>query len=84
MTKVFPRSHTVAAQGGIAAAPAIRRGRFVALARLYDTVRARTGWATRTPSNTSAATRPTPSMSSNISACRSRPEGKTISAPSAA
>ena len=34
--------------------------------------RAPTGWATRTPSNTCAATRPRRSTSSSISACRSR------------
>ena len=48
--------------------------------------RARTGSATRTPSNISAATRPKPFTSSSIGACRSRAPttARSCSAPSAA
>jgi flavin-dependent dehydrogenase len=69
ITKVFPtRSHTVAAQGGIAAALG-NMGEDDWRWHMYDTVK---GSATRTPSNISAATRPMRSTSSSIGGCRSR------------
>ena len=56
VTKVFPtRSHTVAAQGGISASLG-NMGEDDWRWHMYDTVRAPTGSATRTPSNISAAT----------------------------
>jgi succinate dehydrogenase / fumarate reductase flavoprotein subunit len=52
ITKVFPtRSHTVAAQGGIAASLQNNTPDHWTW-HMYDTVKGRTGWATRTPSNT--------------------------------
>ena len=86
ITKVFPtRSHTVAAQGGVAAALG-NMGEDDWRWHMYDTVKGRTGWAIRTPSNISAATRRKRSTSSNISACRSPAPrtARSISAPSAA
>ena len=57
ITKVFPtRSHTVAAQGGIGAALG-NMGEDDWRWHMYDTVKGRTGSATRTPSNTCAARR---------------------------
>ena len=56
ITKVFPtRSHTVAAQGGVAAALA-NMGEDDWRYHFYDTVKgSATGWATRTRSNTCAS-----------------------------
>ena len=77
ITKVFPtRSHTVAAQGGISAALG-NMGEDDWRWHMYDTVKGRTGWATRTRSSTCAARRCPPSSSLSITACRSRAaEGK--------
>ncbi len=86
VTKVFPtRSHTVAAQ------EASRRRSATWVPddwrwHMADTVGAPTGWATRTRSNTCAATAFRRSSSSSISACRSRarPRARSTSARSAA
>ena len=73
---MFPtRSHTVAAQGGISAALG-NMGEDDWRWHMYDTVKGRTGWATRTRSSTCAARRCPPSSSLSITACRSRLEGK--------
>jgi succinate dehydrogenase/fumarate reductase flavoprotein subunit len=86
ITKVFPtRSHTVAAQGGVAAALG-NMGEDDWRWHMYDTVKGRTGWATRMPSNISARTRRKRSTNSSISACPSRAPktARSTSAPSAA
>ena len=71
ITKVFPtRSHTVAAQGGISAALG-NMGEDDWRWHMYDTVKGRTGSATRTPSNICAARRSRRFTSWNITACRS-------------
>ena len=68
ITKVFPtRSHTVAAQGGIAASLG-NMGPTTGAGTCMTRSRAPTGWATRTPSNISAAMRRPPFTSSSISA----------------
>ena len=60
ITKVFPtRSHTVAAQRAAVAASLGNMGEDDWRWHMYDTVKgARTGWATRIPSNISAANAP--------------------------
>ena len=86
ISKLFPtRSHTVAAQGGISAALGNMEEddwRW----HMYDTVKGRTGWATRTRSNICARRGRGPSSSWSITAChsRARPRARSTSAPSAA
>lgn len=86
ITKVFPtRSHTVAAQGGISASLG-NMGEDDWRWHMYDTVKGRTGWATKTRSNISAARRPPPFTSWSTGACPSaaRKRARSISALSAA
>src|SRR5581483_808371 len=65
ITKVFPtRSHTVAAQGGIAASLG-NMGPDHWTWHMYDTVKGSDWLATRTRSSISAARRPPPSTSSS-------------------
>jgi hypothetical protein len=72
ITKVFPtRSHTVAAQGGVAASLA-NMGPDTGSGTCTTPSRGRTGWAIRIPSNISAATRRRRSTSSSTGACPSR------------
>ena len=83
VTKVFPtRSHTVAAQGGIAASWATW-GRTAGSGTCTTPSRGRTGWATPTRWNTSPARRRRRSTSWSITACRSRrtEEGKIYQRP---
>ncbi len=71
ITKVFPtRSHTVAAQGGIAACWATIQPRSLAW-HMFDTVKGPTGWAIRTRSNISRAKPRRRFTSWNMRACRS-------------
>ena len=87
VTKVFPtRSHTVAAQGGISGGARQHGRRTTGAGTCTTPSRARTGWATRTPSNTWSATRRRRSTSSSTGACpsRARRRARSISAPSAA
>jgi succinate dehydrogenase / fumarate reductase flavoprotein subunit len=86
LTKVFPtRSHTVAAQGGISAALG-NMGEDDWRYHFFDTIKGRTGWATRTPSSTCAVRPSRPSSSSNTTACRSRapPKARSTSVRSVA
>ena len=87
VTKVFPtRSHTVAAQGGIAASLG-NMGPDSWQWHMYDTVKgSRTGWATPTRWNIWRARPPRRSMSWSITACRFRApkRARSISAPLAA
>ena len=71
LTKVFPtRSHTVAAQGGISAALG-NMGEDDWRWHMYDTVKGRTGSATRMRSSSCARRRLPRSSSSSTMACRS-------------
>jgi len=81
-----PASHTVAAQGGIAAVARQHGPGRLALAHVRHRRRVRTGWATRTRSNIMAAKRRRRSTSSSIAACRSRApkKARSTSARSAA